>query len=93
LLNVTRSSTPSRIATSRCGAGGVCGWGADGGITLFCRQSRANAPHGADPRRVHPGRIGAAPEDISDAILFLVSDEARYITGVPLSADAGALIK
>jgi len=24
------------------------------------------------------------PEDISNAILFLVSDEARYVTGVPL---------
>jgi SDR family mycofactocin-dependent oxidoreductase len=33
------------------------------------------------------------PEDISNAILFLVSDEARYITGVPLPVDAGALIK
>jgi (+)-trans-carveol dehydrogenase len=33
------------------------------------------------------------PEDISNAILFLVSDEARYITGVPLPVDAGALVK
>jgi (+)-trans-carveol dehydrogenase len=33
------------------------------------------------------------PEDISNAILFLVSDEGRYITGVTLPVDAGALIK
>ena len=33
------------------------------------------------------------PEDISNAILFLVSDEGRYITGVALPVDAGALIK
>jgi (+)-trans-carveol dehydrogenase len=33
------------------------------------------------------------PEDISNAILFLVSDEARYITGVALPVDGGALIK
>jgi NAD(P)-dependent dehydrogenase (short-subunit alcohol dehydrogenase family) len=33
------------------------------------------------------------PEDVSNAILFLVSDEARYITGVALPVDAGALIK
>ncbi|HEY3877955.1 MAG TPA: mycofactocin-coupled SDR family oxidoreductase [Trebonia sp.] len=33
------------------------------------------------------------PEDISNAILFLVSDEARYITGVTLPVDAGALLK
>lgn len=29
------------------------------------------------------------PEDVSKAILFLVSDDARFITGVPLSVDAG----
>jgi (+)-trans-carveol dehydrogenase len=33
------------------------------------------------------------PEDISNAIVFLVSDEARFITGVTLPVDAGALIK
>jgi len=31
--------------------------------------------------------------DISNAVLFLASDEARYITGVTLPVDAGALIK
>ena len=31
--------------------------------------------------------------DISNALLFLASDEARYITGVTLPVDAGALIK
>ncbi|HEV8372365.1 MAG TPA: mycofactocin-coupled SDR family oxidoreductase [Actinomycetota bacterium] len=33
------------------------------------------------------------PVDISNAVLFLASEEARYITGVPLPVDAGALIK
>jgi len=33
------------------------------------------------------------PEDVSNAIAFLVSGEARYITGVALPVDAGALIK
>lgn len=32
-------------------------------------------------------------EDISNALLFLASDEARYITGVALPVDAGALLK
>jgi (+)-trans-carveol dehydrogenase len=32
-------------------------------------------------------------QDISNAILFLVSDDARYITGVTLPVDAGAAIK
>jgi SDR family mycofactocin-dependent oxidoreductase len=33
------------------------------------------------------------PIDISNAVLFLASDEARYITGVTLPVDAGAAIK
>jgi (+)-trans-carveol dehydrogenase len=33
------------------------------------------------------------PEDISNALLWLVSDEARYVTGVALPVDAGAAIK
>lgn len=33
------------------------------------------------------------PEDISNAVLFLASDEARYITGVTLPVDAGACLK
>jgi (+)-trans-carveol dehydrogenase len=33
------------------------------------------------------------PEDVSNAIAFLVSDEARYITGVTLPVDGGALLK
>ena len=31
--------------------------------------------------------------DVSNAVLFLVSDEARYITGVALPVDGGALLK
>jgi NAD(P)-dependent dehydrogenase (short-subunit alcohol dehydrogenase family) len=31
--------------------------------------------------------------DISNALLFLASDEARYITGVALPVDAGAYVK
>ena len=31
--------------------------------------------------------------DVSNAVLFLASDEGRYITGVPLPVDAGCLIK
>ena len=33
------------------------------------------------------------PVDISNAILFLVSDEARYVTGVTLPVDAGYTLK
>lgn len=33
------------------------------------------------------------PHDISSAVLFLASDDARYITGVALPVDAGAMLK
>ena len=33
------------------------------------------------------------PEDISNAVLFLASDESRYVTGVTLSVDAGSCLK
>lgn len=33
------------------------------------------------------------PGDVSNAVLFLASDEARYITGISLPIDAGAVIK
>lgn len=32
------------------------------------------------------------PRDISHAVLFLASDEARYVTGIALPVDAGALL-
>jgi len=61
-----------------------------------------------EPDNPHPTRESAAPAfqtvnalpvpwvepaDISNAVLFLASDEARYITGVTLPVDAGAVIK
>src|SRR5581483_2672192 len=33
------------------------------------------------------------PDDISRAVLFLLSDDARYITGATLPVDAGALLR
>jgi len=33
------------------------------------------------------------PVDISNAVLFLASDEGRYVTGVTLPVDAGTVIK
>lgn len=33
------------------------------------------------------------PVDISNAVLYLASDESRYVTGIALPVDAGFLIK
>jgi NAD(P)-dependent dehydrogenase (short-subunit alcohol dehydrogenase family) len=33
------------------------------------------------------------PEDISNAVLFLASEESRYITGLTLPIDAGSMLK
>lgn len=60
------------------------------------------------PDEINPTKASAAPafqagnalpipwleaNDISNAVLFLASDEARYITGVTLPVDAGYLVK
>jgi len=33
------------------------------------------------------------PEDIADAVLFLASDESKYVTGLEMKIDAGCLIR
>ena len=33
------------------------------------------------------------PIDVSNAVLWLASDESRYVTGIQLPVDAGALVK
>lgn len=33
------------------------------------------------------------PRDISNAVLFLASDEARYVTGLTMTIDAGSMLK
>ena len=38
------------------------------------------------------GRLGT-PEDVADAVAFLVSDQARWITGVDLVVDGGVLAR
>ncbi|WP_326545926.1 mycofactocin-coupled SDR family oxidoreductase [Mycolicibacterium sp. ND9-15] len=33
------------------------------------------------------------PVDVSNAVLFLASDESRYVTGLPVTIDAGSMLK
>jgi meso-butanediol dehydrogenase/(S,S)-butanediol dehydrogenase/diacetyl reductase len=40
--------------------------------------------------RVPMGRAGR-PEEVANAVLFLASDEASYITGAELPVDGGVL--
>jgi SDR family mycofactocin-dependent oxidoreductase len=40
-----------------------------------------------------PGVAWIEPEDVSDAVLFLCSDAAKFITGVALPIDAGNIVK
>ncbi len=45
-------------------------------------------------RMMHVLPVGwVEPEDISNAVLFLASDEARYVTGLPVTVDAGSMLK
>ena len=60
-------------------------------------------PDAENPTREQAAEVFAAtnalpvpwvePRDISNAVLFLASDEARYVTGVTLPVDAGFTIK
>ncbi len=62
------------------------------------------APHLEDPTEddvrepfeslnILPGVAWIEPEDVSDAVLFLCSDAAKFITGVALPIDAGNIVK
>jgi len=51
---------------------------------------KANADLTLIGKQIPLGRM-ARPDDIADVALFLVSDEARYITGVTLPVDGGWL--
>jgi NAD(P)-dependent dehydrogenase (short-subunit alcohol dehydrogenase family) len=33
------------------------------------------------------------PADVTEAVIWLASDEARYVTGIVLPVDAGTLVK
>lgn len=50
----------------------------------------AHSPDGGGPHLQNPMPVGMLePEDISAAITYLVSDDAKYVTGVTFPVDAG----
>ena len=54
---------------------------------LFCPAVERPTREDRRGPRIHASRPILEPEDVSNAIAFLVSDEARYITGVALPVD------
>ena len=68
----------------------------EGTMKLFRPDLENPGPEDFAPvaQMMHVLPIGwVEPEDISNAVLFLASDEARYITGVTLPIDAGSCLK
>jgi (+)-trans-carveol dehydrogenase len=68
----------------------------DGTMRLFRPDLKNPGPDDMAPvaQMMHVLPIGwVEPEDISNAVLFLASDESRYITGVTLPIDAGSCLK
>ena len=57
---------------------------------FFTSQLQADAPPGWMANVMGHGPV--EPGDISDAVLFLLSDEARYVTGTALPVDMGTLL-
>lgn len=57
---------------------------------FFTSQLQADAPPGWMANVMGHGPV--EPGDISDAVLFLLSDEAKYVTGTALPVDMGTLL-
>jgi SDR family mycofactocin-dependent oxidoreductase len=63
---------------------------------LFCPELENPTWEDCKERMESLTSLGVAciePEDVSNAVLFLASDEARYVTGITLPVDAGFLAK
>ena len=66
-------------------------------LRVFVARPDSQLPPGETPETLVQKRGGqvpmgrpAQPEEIANAALFLLSDEASYITGVALPVDGGA---
>lgn len=68
-------------------------WGADG-ITVHNIQPVAETWGDVDvpPSANALGRYGSPEDDIAPVVLFLASEDARYLTGYTLTSDGGMVI-
>jgi NAD(P)-dependent dehydrogenase (short-subunit alcohol dehydrogenase family) len=57
---------------------------------FFTNDLQADAPPGWMANVMEHGLV--EPGDISDGVLFLLSDEAKFITGTALPVDMGTLL-
>ena len=57
-----------------------------GGLTERIEATPTSAPSSSTRCRSTWSRS----EDVSDAVVFLASDESRYVTGLTMTVDAGA---
>ena len=86
---------PSRWPTSSR-SGTSVDTGAPDGVNTRCSTASAGCPRSSSAARRSARSWSALPvelvepEDISDAVLWLASDDAKYVTGVELSVDAGS---
>jgi SDR family mycofactocin-dependent oxidoreductase len=72
-----------------------------GVVGLMRALANELAPHRIRVNTVHPTGVATPmmpvtaiePEDVSNAVLWLASDEARYVTGATIPVDAGALVR
>jgi 3(or 17)beta-hydroxysteroid dehydrogenase len=55
-------------------------------------QGRPSEPHKVPEGVLPPGTLGA-PEDVASMVLYLVSDEARFLTGGEFVVDNGATVR
>ena len=85
----------TRVAANENGAAGVrVNAVAPGGMLTPALLAVLDAAPGAQGRvesGVPLGRI-AEPNEVADAVLFLCSDLARYVTGSVVTADGGGLL-
>ena len=62
---------------------------------MTCSQAQASAADAVgrhEPVLLERCLDLLAPEDVTEAVLYLVSDAARYVTGQQLRVEAGALL-
>ncbi|WP_243769880.1 SDR family oxidoreductase [Amycolatopsis acidicola] len=58
-------------------------------VARAASRSPSRTAGGDEFQRVLPPEEWVEPEDISDVVLFLASDESRYLTAHELAPDAG----